>query len=169
MTNGSPQLRGEVRRLSSARTDAVKVAGIVFASMFTLVTVASLFLRQALLILVLVGVSVVLWLRAWIGLRLSVVETDGHWLLVSSLSRTAWIPLAEVISVTRVWFPGAQRIYVEVGQDTPFGREVVFEAPFDAGAIVGHHPVVEELRELVARARSASSGASSASAGSRSS
>jgi hypothetical protein len=154
MTDAAPHLRGELRTLSSARTEPVKVAGVVGASLVTIVAFASLFAREALPTLFLLGMSAVFWLRAWVGLRLSVVETDGYWLLASSMSRTAWIPLSEVISVSRVWWPGAQRIYVEVGQDTPFGREIVFEAPLDLGAVVGAHPVVQELRELVSRARS---------------
>ena len=102
--------------------------------------------------------SAVFWLRAWVGLRLSVVETDGHWLVASSMARRAWIPLGEVISVSRVWWPGAQRIYVEVGQDTPLGRQIVFEAPLALEAVVGRHPVVEEIRELVARAKARTDG-----------
>ena len=154
MTDAAPQLRGELRQLSSPRTERVKVTGVVAASLITLVAFGSLFAREALPALFLLGVSAVFWLRAWVGLRLSVVQTDGYWLLASSVSRTTWIPLSEVISVSRVWWPGAQRIYVEAGLDTPFGREIVFEAPLDVDAVVGGHPVVQELRGLVARARS---------------
>jgi hypothetical protein len=161
MTDDAPQLRGELRRLSSAATEPFKVVGLVFATLSTLVALGSLFLRDWLPILCLFAVSAVVWMRAWIGLRLSVVQTDGHWLLASSLSRTAWIPLTKVLSVSRVWFPGAQRIYVEVGADTPFGREIVFQPPLDPGALVGRHPVVEELRALVARAKAAHSRARS--------
>jgi hypothetical protein len=153
VTDDAPQLRGELRELSSPRTETVRVAGVVGASLLTIVAFVSLFALEALSTLFLLGVSAVFWLRAWVGLRLSVVETDGYWLLASSMSKTAWISLSEVISVSRVWWPGAQRIYVEVGQDTPFGREIVFEAPLGFDSVVGGHPVVEELRKLVARAK----------------
>jgi hypothetical protein len=152
MTDAGPQLRGERRRLSSSRTERVKVTGMVFAALLTLVAFASL-LMGGVLPLVLFGVSAVSWLRAWVGLRLSVVETDGYLLLASSMSKTAWIPLSDVTSVSRVWWPGAQRIYVEVGQDRPFGRQVVFEAPLALTAFVGGHPLVQELQGLVARAK----------------
>ena len=153
MDDGPPQLRGELRTLSSQWTEPRKVMGFVFAGLLTLVAFLSLLEGDLAATLVLFGASVVFWLRAWVGRRLSVVETDGYWLAVSSLSKTAWIPLSQVISVSRVWFPGAQRIYVEVGPNTPFGREIVFEPPLNPAALVGGHPVVEELRALVARAK----------------
>jgi len=142
-----------VRKLSSARTEFVRLWGIVFASLTTIAAIAELALRQVAPTVLLVAVSFLLWLRTWVGLRLREVETDGYWLLVSSLSKTAWIPLADVVSISRVWWPGPQRIYVEVGRDTPFGREIVFEPPFNVAALVGRHPLVQELRELAAQAR----------------
>jgi len=153
MVDDSPQLRGELRTLSSAVTEPVKAFGIAFASVCSLIAFVSLFMRDARVTLAALGMTAVIWLRVWVGLRLRVVQTDGYWLLASSLSKTAWIPLTKIISVTRVWFPGAQRVYVEVESETPFGREIVFEPQFDLGALVGQHPVVKELRDLVARAK----------------
>ncbi len=154
MTVGPPQPRGEGRRLSSARTERVRISGLVAASLATAVGLALLLAHQRGPALVVLAVSLVLWLRAWVGRRLSVVESDGELLLVSSQARRARIPLTEVLSVSRVWFPGAQRIYVAVAKDMPFGgREIVFEAPFEPRAIVGRHPIVEELRARVDRAQ----------------
>jgi len=103
--------------------------------------------------LVLVAVSFVLWLRSWVGLRLKQVETDGVALVVSGAGRTDRVPLEEVVSVQRVWWLGPQRIFLEVGREPASRRQIVFEAPFEAGAILGPHRLVRELRGLVAQAR----------------
>ena len=103
--------------------------------------------------LVLVAVSFVLWLRSWVGLRLKRVETDGTALVVSGGGRTERVPLQEIVSVHRVWWLGPQRIFVEIGRQTASRRQIVFEAPFEPGAILGRHPVVRQLRELAGRGR----------------
>ena len=101
------------------------------------------------------------WARTrWIAVVASgpsVVETDGDWLLASDLRRTVWIPLGQVVSVEQGWFPGQTRVHVELACDTPFGQQFAFEAPVELGALFGQHPVVEELRELVARAKATQS------------
>ncbi|HEY1906556.1 MAG TPA: hypothetical protein VGG91_10955, partial [Myxococcaceae bacterium] len=63
MTDDAPQLRGELRRLSSAATEPFKVVGLVFATLSTLVALGSLFLRDWLPILCLFAVSAVVWMR----------------------------------------------------------------------------------------------------------
>jgi hypothetical protein len=150
----APQLHGELRRLSSARIDGRRVVGVVLPSLLTIGAVIALLVRNVPATVGLFIVDGFLWLRAWVGFHLSVVEIDGAWLLASSPSRRAWIPLAAVTSVSRVWFPGAQRIYLEVERDGRFDQ-IVFEAPFEPRAIFGKHPVIEELRMLIARAKAA--------------
>ena len=64
-----------------------------------------------------------------------------------------WIPLRQVVSVQCVGRGRRSQVHVKLACDTPFGREFVFEPRFELGALVGEYPVVEELRELAARAK----------------
>ena len=152
MTDDSPQLRGELRTLSSSGTEGRGVLGVLFSGLLTLGALASIVALNLELTLALLGGSALAWFVTFFG-GLKVVETDGYWLLASDDSKTVWIPLGQVISVSRVWGPWGTGVEVKLGCDTPFGREIVFQPPFDPSALVGLHPVVEELRELVARAK----------------
>src|SRR5689334_11052981 len=154
MTDDAPQLRGELRKLSSLRTEMARVGGILVASLATAAALGSFATRNAGVIFVFVGVSALLWvLLAVVGPK--VVETDGYWLLVSDLRKTVWIPLRQIDSVNRGRLPGSRWVYVEFGCDTPFGREISFDSQLDLGALFGQRPVVEDLRELVASAKAA--------------
>jgi hypothetical protein len=157
MIDDAPQLRGEVRKLSSLGSEIGVVVGIVFASLWTAAVLVSIYASHPGVGMALsgLGMALVVWLFVLIG-RPKVVETDGYWLLVSDLSKTVWIPLRHVVSVHQRWF-GGQRVHVEVGCDTPFGREFFFEPQFGLGPLFGPHPVVEELRELAANAKAADS------------
>ena len=152
MTDDVPQLRGELRTLSSLGTEAHRVLGVLFAGVSTVGALVSIARQNLGLTLGLFGFSAVVWFIVLVG-GPKVVETDGFWLLVSDSSKTVWIPLRKVSSISRVWGPGGTRVYVEVDCDTPFGREIAFEPPLDLGGLVGQHRVVDELRELVARAK----------------
>jgi hypothetical protein len=152
MTDDAPQLRGELRTLSSSGTESRRVLGALFAGLLTVAALVSIVARNLGLSLALFAGSALAWFITFFGGH-KLVETDGYWLLASDDSKTVWIPLRQVISVSRVWSPWGTGVQVDLGCDTPFGREIVFEPPFAPSALVGQHPVVEELRELVARAK----------------
>jgi hypothetical protein len=162
MTDDAPQLRGELRTLSSVGTEARKMLGVVVAGLLTVGALVSIGAQNLGLALVLFCFGAVAWFITLFG-GLKVVETDGYWLLASDQSKTVWIPLRRVASVSRVLGPGGTRVRVEVACDTPFGREIVFEPQFDPRALVGQHPVVVELSELVARAKAERAGTAGAS------
>jgi len=156
MADDAPELRGEVRKLSSVNTEAGEMLGVVFCGLALVAAIASIVARNLELTLVFLGVGAVLGRFVLFGGGL-IVETDGYWLLASDRSKTVWIPLREVVSVERVWWGRGSRVQVELGCDTPFGREFTFEPRLELGALVGQHPVVEEIRELAARAKAAHS------------
>jgi len=157
MTDDAPQLRGELRQLSSVDSEAGPALSIVLAGVLTIAGVIAIVMGQAMPGLMLLGGGAVLGLAMFFR-RLKVVETDGYWLLVSDWSKTVWIPLRQVDSVSRVLVLGRDRVSVKLCCDTPFGREIVFEPLFRLSALIGPHPVVEELRELVAHAKAAGEG-----------
>ena len=141
---------GERRRLSAADTDLAKIVvmgfGLVFlpASVLMLTIGAPVYLP--LFVLAVVGVN------AWQSFRLKDVETDGHRLYVSTFFQTMSLPLTLVESVDAAGWPFRPTVTVRFRSVTPFGSQIVFRprgawVPFASG-----QKVVEELRELVARA-----------------
>ena len=126
--------------------------GVVVAGLLTVGALVSIGAQNLGISLLLLGFGAWAWLTVLFG-GLKVVETDGYWLLASDQSKTVWIPLRRVASVSRILGSSGTLVRVEVECDTPFGREIVFEPPLDPAALVGQHPVVEELRALVARAK----------------
>ena len=156
MSDDAPQLRGELRQLSSVGSEARPAFGVVLAGAGSVAGLVAMVSGKAMPGLMILGGSALLGLVLVLG-RLRTVETDGYWLLVSDWSKTVWIPLRQVDSVSRGLILRRDRVSVMLGCDTPFGREIVFEPPFELAAFVGQHPVVEELRELVARAKASHS------------
>lgn len=152
MTEDAPQLRGELRKLSPDGTEARAVLATLVGGLLAVGALASIVAGRAMLALLLLCGAATLGLIVFVvGPR--VVETDGVWLLVSDWSKTVWIPLRQVHSVNRILHLGTDRVSVKLGCDTPFGREIVFQPRFELDGLVGQHPVVEELRGLVARAK----------------
>jgi hypothetical protein len=154
MADDAPQLRGEPRKLSSVHTEIGAVVGFLLASLWTLGVLLTIVLGKtgAGVALLAVGMTAVVWLAILAG-RPKMVETDGYWLLVTNFSKTVWIPLGQIVSVSQTGFPGGQRVHVELACDTPFGQEITFEPQFGLGPLIGEHPVVEELRALAAAAK----------------
>ena len=156
MTDDAPQLRGEPRKLSSVDTEGRATVAFFIAAVCVVGVLVSIVVGKFGVALVLVGVIALIWFAVLV-VGPKVVETDGYWLLATDLSKTVWIPLRHIVAVDQGGFPGSRRIYVKLGCDTPFGREIVFEPQFGLGPLIGEHPVVGELRELAARARAAHS------------
>jgi hypothetical protein len=145
---------GELRMLSAADTDFQKVFVVVAATVWLTVAISvSMSQRQpgALLFVLVVG-GPLLGLFVWGRFRLKVVETDGSSLFVSTFFETMSLPLILVEAVESGWM--SRYVYVAFRKATPFGSEVVFQARASLGILPGGQEVGDELRALVARARS---------------
>lgn len=89
----------------------------------------------------------------WYSSRLKHVWLRGDRLVVTDFRTEEEIPLTEVVDVreTRLWNPKLIRLtLVRPGK---WGDEIVFMAPMRFSFVFLNHPLVTELRELVAKRR----------------
>ncbi|MHB0914974.1 MAG: hypothetical protein ACYC5A_06745 [Thermoleophilia bacterium] len=95
-----------------------------------------------------IGVTVII---LWSSSRLKRVRVQGGRLYVSNYLRESTIPLERVSDVTQRLWPGSLVVIHFFGA-TDFGDKVCFQ-PTDRWLLLGRHPVVEELKEMVANAK----------------
>ncbi|HVF48571.1 MAG TPA: hypothetical protein VNA19_00710 [Pyrinomonadaceae bacterium] len=82
-------------------------------------------------------------------IRLKAVSVDDDFLYVSDYLREISVPLSEIGDVTQGSWPNNQLIKIRLNSPSEFGTEIAF-MPTVRFFNFGSHPVVDELRELVA-------------------
>ena len=92
--------------------------------------------------------SVVLY---WFGMRLKRVALDGDRLIISDFGREMEVPLRDVERVTGSILMHPELIWLHFRRPTEFGTKIVFMPPARFLGGYSRHPLVAELRALVAQ------------------
>jgi hypothetical protein len=103
-----------------------------------------------LLILFCLVAALLTFLVAWQGLQLKRVRMDDDALYISNYFREIRVPLTDMERVSEL--SGSRqgnRVTITLRCDTPFGRQIVFLAPFSRSRRGKVDPVVGELRALI--------------------
>jgi hypothetical protein len=92
----------------------------------------------------------------WFGMRLKKVALDGDRLIISEFGREIEVPLRDVERVTGSILMNPELIWLRFRRPTEFGTKIVFMPTTRFLGGYSRHPLVEELRTLVAQASGAS-------------
>lgn len=83
----------------------------------------------------------------WWGVKLKRVSVDDRNLYVSNLVKEILIPLSEVDAVED--YQGGWPVIIRLKAESEFGRTIFFLATWNPFQFSRHHPVVEELRQMI--------------------
>ena len=97
------------------------------------------------------------WLGAlifvcWVCVPLKHVAVDQTYVHVSNYVREIRVPLSEIVDITQNKLLNIRPVRITFYVETPFGNRVVF-MPMPRLSTFSAHPIVAELRALVASAR----------------
>lgn len=87
----------------------------------------------------------------WAGARLKRVQLDGATLLVSNYRDTIRIPLRDIAEITENRWLSLHPVTLHLRRPSEFGQEIVFMPRVRPFGLWFSHPVVGELRDLIAR------------------
>jgi hypothetical protein len=161
----SPAAAQIVYTLSSLQTFYMKfVFPIVWIGLFTSGTVTLLaasnfdpdaaFLKWLFPAVTVVG-TVFLW---WACMRLKRVRMDNHVLYISNYVSEIVVPLRDVAEVTENRWVNIHPVTIRFRRETDFGSQIVFMPTQRWFAFWSSHPVVDKIRDAVARAGGGSYG-----------
>ena len=86
----------------------------------------------------------------WSCMRLKAVRVDDNFLYVSNYLKEISIPLSEIYDVTENAWINIHPVTIHLKSPSEFGEEIVFMPKARYFAFFNfHHPVVDELKELV--------------------
>jgi hypothetical protein len=88
----------------------------------------------------------------WGCIRLKRVSLEGQVLYVSNYRQEIAVPLREISEITENRWINIHPVTIHFHHETEFGESVVFMPKVRWFAFLSSHPIVAELRSLVARA-----------------
>ncbi len=95
-----------------------------------------------------IGGSAVYWACA----RIKKVSLDADTLLISNYRQTLAVPLCDVEKVSGSLFVNPELIWLHLRHPTPMGKKIVFMPPVRMFRGFSRHPLLAELRALIAEA-----------------
>lgn len=146
----------ESRRLSSRLTGLYQYGVPAFLGVWLIGVFSVVFQREGeaprleiVLILLLSTVALVYGYYRMLG-RLKHVELEGDQLIVRGFGQEAQIPLREISAVGGSRFTNPERIWLDIRIPSHFGSRIVFLPKQRLFHFASVHPLVEELRALIA-------------------
>ena len=85
----------------------------------------------------------------WFSFRLKKVAVDDRHLYVSNYVREIAISLSDIESVSESWLIGPKLIYIGLKAESLCGRKIVFAPPVRLFSQFRHHPVADELKQMI--------------------
>jgi hypothetical protein len=83
----------------------------------------------------------------WYGVRLKQVRIDGDKMYVAGFFKEISIPLTNINSVSE--FHGGSPVILRLKEKSEFGRTILFAAKWQLVLPWEHHPILDELRQLI--------------------
>jgi hypothetical protein len=89
----------------------------------------------------------------FVCIRLKYVALEGPILVISNYLTTIRIPISEVKDVTGTILVQPPLVTLHLKNPTPFGDKIVFMGPIFFFSAFMRHPLVQELRDIVQKAK----------------